>query len=190
MKTIKDRPFNFHRSLVALLALAFAPCAGSAATLHGSSNATVIWVSTPDGIPQHGDAEMANREREFIPPYVVIPVGAQVRFPNDDPFYHSIYSDSSPDPFDIGYYGPGPGKLVTFSQPGIIEVHCHIHASMHATIIVADGPFTIVSKKGAYSLANVPQGKHVVHAWDPDHGERTSTVTMPSADADVTLDLR
>lgn len=188
MKTIKALPFNCPRNVVltAMLAcVAGAPAA--AATVHGTTGAAVVWVSAPDAIPQNGDSEMRNRNRTFIPPYVVVPVGAQVRFPNDDPFYHSIYSDSPADRFDIGYYGPGPGKLVTFSQPGVIDVRCHIHASMHANIIVADGPYALVTN-GAYSLANVPAGTHELHAWDPKNGERTMTVTVPSANADVTVE--
>jgi plastocyanin len=189
MKTIRVRPSSFRRSLLLALLAAATPGIVSAATVHGSTDAAVVWVSAPDAIPQGGDTEMRNRNRTFIPPYVVIPVGAQIRFPNDDPFYHSIYSDSPADTFDIGYYGPGPGKLVTFTQPGILQVHCHIHASMHATIIVADGPYAVASS-GSYTLANVPAGKHTLHAWDPAHGDRTMTVDVPSANADVTLDVR
>ena len=189
MKTTKARPFNFRPSAFLLLLACALPLSARAATVHGSTNAAIVWVSAPDAIPQNGDAEMRNKNRTFIPPYVVIPVGAQVRFPNDDSFYHSIYSDSPADKFDIGYYGPGPGKLVTFMNPGVVEVHCHIHASMHATIVVADGPYALASN-GSYSLANVPAGKHVVHGWDPQHGEWTTTLSVPSANADVTLDVR
>lgn len=189
MKTTKGRPFNFRRSALLLGILFAIPSIASAASVHGTTDAVVVWVSAPDAIPQGGDAEMRNKDRTFIPPYVVVPVGAQVRFPNDDPFYHSIYSDSPADKFDIGYYGTGPGKLVTFTQPGVIDVHCHIHASMHANIIVADGPYALASK-GTYSLENVPTGKHVVHGWDPQHGEWTTNVNVPAASADVTLDVR
>ncbi|HET9029270.1 MAG TPA: hypothetical protein VFN49_03765 [Candidatus Aquilonibacter sp.] len=189
MKTIKVRRFSFRRSLILALVPLFVPALAAAATVHGTTDAAVVWITAPDAVGPEHDAEMRNRNRTFIPPYVVIPVGSQVRFPNDDPFYHSIYSDSAADRFDIGYYGPGPGKLVTFNQPGVVNVRCHIHASMHANIIVADGPYALASN-GTYSIANVPAGKHVVHAWDPDHGERTATVNVPSAAADVTLDVK
>jgi plastocyanin len=189
MKTIKVRRFSFRRSIVLALLACAIPAGASAATIHGNTDAAVVWVSAPGAVPQAGDGEMRNRNRTFIPPYIVIPVGGQIRFPNDDPFYHSIYSDSKADPFDIGYYGPGPGKLVTFNNPGVLDVHCHIHATMHANIIVADGPYAVASN-GTYALSGVPEGKHTLHAWDPQHGERTMTVNVPSADADVTLDVR
>ena len=132
---------------------------------------------------------MRNKEKAFVPDVLVVPVGSSVRFPNEDPFFHSIYSDSKIDPFDIGYYGPGPGKSVLFAQPGVIAVHCHIHASMHATIVVTDGPFA-TSEGGRYEIDGVPPGKHALHAWDPTHGERTLSIVVPANDATVTMDVK
>src|SRR5580658_8784315 len=142
MKTIKALRFS---SLLSTLALALAalPLVTHAATIRGNTDEAVLWVSGQPSAIKPADTEMRNRDRTFIPPYVVIATGSSVTFPNDDPFYHSIYSDSKNDPFDIGYYGNGPGKSVTFTVPGIVDVHCHIHASMHATIIVVDGPYTV-----------------------------------------------
>lgn len=188
MKTIKDRRFNSLPNVALALVCAFAPAAAHAATVHGSTDAAIVWIASQRGLIKEADGEMRNRNRTFIPPYIVIPVGSSVTFPNDDPFYHSIYSDSKIDPFDIGYYGNGPGKSVEFDNPGVVSVHCHIHASMHATIVVADGPYAVASN-GAYSIANVPAGKQTLHAWSPDFGERTFTVEVPNANADVTLDL-
>jgi len=189
MKTIRARRFSFPLSAVAFAAALCAPA--SAATVHGATDAAVLWISTPAAPPPAlaQPAEMRNSSRTFIPPIVVIPAGSSVRFPNDDPFYHSIYSNSPDDPFDIGYYGPGPGKVVEFDKPAVVEVHCHIHASMHAAIVVVDGPSGI-AQNGTYSIANVPAGKYTLHAWDPDHGEQTLQVAVPSASADVTLDVK
>lgn len=190
MKTIKARRFNcLLKGACALASLFLAPLATSAATVHGATDAAVVWIGGLPQMVQAGEFEMRNRERTFVPPFIVVPVGSSIRFPNDDPFYHSIYSDSKLDPFDIGYYGPGPGKSVVFDTPGIIDVHCHIHASMHATIVVADGPYAVAAG-GNYTLANVPAGKFTLHAWIPGSGERTLSVTVPNANADVTLDVR
>jgi plastocyanin len=189
MKTIRVRRFNFRLNVALALALCVAPAMAGAATIHGATDAAVVWIAGLPASVTPGVFEMRNRNRTFIPPFVVVPVGSSIRFPNDDPFYHSIYSDSAADPFDIGYYGPGPGKLVQFNGPGIVDVHCHIHASMHATIVVADGPFAVAAG-GNYTIANVPAGKFTLHAWIPGSGERTLSVTVPNAAADVTLDVR
>jgi plastocyanin len=165
------------------------PLPAFAATIHGSTDADVVWVSAPKAAPKPIDEVITNRTRSFTPPLTVIPVGSTIRFPNEDPFFHSIYSRSPQDPFDIGFYDTGPGKTVPFPNPGVIDLHCHIHASMHATIIVADGPYA-QSANGTYALSGVPAGKYVLHAWDLAHGERTMTVDVPTESAEVTLDIR
>jgi plastocyanin len=189
MRIIKDRRFSFRPSTLALAFAFLAPAWASAATIHGATDAAVVWIGSLPSLVKASDLEMRNRERTFIPPFIVVPVGSSIRFPNDDPFYHSIYSDSKIDPFDIGYYGPGPGKSVVFDNPGVVNVHCHIHASMHATIIVADGPYAVAAG-GTYSLTNVPAGKYTLHSWTPGSDERATSVTVPNANADVTLDVR
>jgi len=182
MKTIKVLLFSFLLSVLQ-------PPGAPAATIHGATDADVVWVSAPKAAPKPVEAILTNKDRSFIPTLTVIPVGSTVRFPNEDPFFHSIYSTSPADPFDIGFYDTGPGKEVPFPNPGVVDVHCHIHASMHATIIVADGPFA-QSANGNYTLSGVPAGKYVLHAWDLAQGERTMTIDVPSENADLTLDIR
>jgi len=131
---------------------------------------------------------MVNHDKTFLPSLLVVPVGSTVRFPNEDPFYHSIYSDSPLDPFDIGYYDTGPGKVVRFAKAAIVNVHCHIHVYMHATIVVVDGPFARADD-GRYRLQGVPSGTYVLHVWDALRGERTQSVRIPSADAKLTINL-
>lgn len=196
MKTIKAPRSSFLRKFATartscsyLAAILLCTAWAHAATIHGTTDAAVVWIAGQPSAVSTADTEMRNRDRTFNPPYVVIPVGSSVRFPNDDPFYHSIYSDSKSDPFDIGYYGNGPGKSVAFNSPGIIDVHCHIHASMHATIIVVDGPYALASN-GSYTLSNVSPGKLTLHTWSPDTDDKTVAVDVANANSDVTLDLR
>jgi plastocyanin len=190
MRTTKVRRFSFLPKIALALGAVLLVCASAnAATIHGATDADVLWVSAPKAAPKPIEGVLTNRNRSFIPPLTVIPVGSTIRFPNEDPFFHSIYSTSPQDPFDIGFYDNGPGKTVPFPNPGIIDVHCHIHASMHATIIVVDGPYA-QSSNGAYTLTDVPAGKYLLHAWDLAHGDRTMTVDVPTESADLTLDIR
>ncbi|MBC5815348.1 MAG: hypothetical protein GIW97_02300, partial [Candidatus Eremiobacteraeota bacterium] len=113
-----------------------------AATVSGNmEHPGVVWISQ-SAPAKAGEFDMRNRDRQFIPELLIVHAGDSVRFPNDDPYYHSIYSVTPQDPFDIGYYGTGPGKVVPFGTFGAIEVRCHINPSMHGTIVVADGPAT------------------------------------------------
>ncbi len=153
--------------------------AASAATYSGTlATAGVAWISDESKpAPSSDIPEMRNTMKTFVPDVLVITAGSTVRFPNDDPFFHSIYSDNGPDDFDIGFYDNGPGKTVSFPKPGVVNVRCHIHGRMHATIIVVDGPWAQThGPSETFTLPNVRPGSHVVHTWTPESGERTTTV--------------
>lgn len=152
-----------HLRLTAALSIAaMFPAHAAAATIAGTApGAVAAWVSGgPPAAPI--SAVMTNAGKRFVPPLVVVPAGSTVRFPNQDPFYHSIFSSEGPDPFDIGFYDTGPGKVVPFPHPGVVRVRCHIHAFMHALIIVTDGPSVLVSN-GNYTFAGLKRGVHTVH---------------------------
>lgn len=161
------------------VAVAMVSPSAIAATVTGEvATPSVVWVST--GVTAAPvTAEMRNVDKMFVPDVLVIPAGSVVRFPNDDPFFHSIYSNSDVDPFDVGFYSTGPGKEFAFFEPGVVDVHCHIHGQMHATIIVVDGPWT-QSNGPAFELDGVPPGPHVLHLWDLTHGERTMRIGLRS----------
>jgi plastocyanin len=163
------------------------PDVARAATVTGTvSAASVVWV-TSAASPRPVAVEMRNVNKTFVPDLLVVPAGSTVRFPNDDPFFHSIYSTSDADPFDIGFYETGPGKDVTFPKAGVLDVHCHIHALMHAVIVVVDGPYANVD--GPFALPDVAPGERVVHAWDAASGLREVRVRVPKRAATVTLPL-
>ncbi len=156
----------------------------TAATVTGSvSSASIVWIAGP--IPKTPVQEMRNSNKTFVPELIVVPIGGTIRFPNDDPFFHSIYSGSDADPFDIGFYEMGPGKDVTFDRAGILDVRCHIHASMHATIVVVDGPY--LRTEGAFSFGNVAPGEITLSAWNAADGLRTQRVRVKKGTAAVAL---
>ncbi len=169
-------------ALAAVLALLFAhPAAAGAATIAVPlPERGVVWVSDPSRPqpPQTVIPTMTNSAKTFVPDLLVIPAGGSVRFPNDDPFYHSVYSTSPIDPFDIGFYDTGPGKTIDFPNPGVVEVHCHIHAMMRATIVVVDGPWALGAGPGIVNVGGVRAGSHAVHEWTLDAGERVQQIDV------------
>lgn len=186
---IKDHRSSYLRSFAFAFLAWITPLAASAATVRGTTGAFAVWITAPEAAPKPATVDVHNKNRTFDPAAIVISQGSTVRFPNDDNFYHSIYSDGNVDPFDIGFYGPGPGKTVDFPKAGIVELHCHVHAYMHGTIIVADGPYALASN-GSYEIDNVPPGKHTLHTWVPLIGEKTYSVIVPTATSSVTFDDR
>jgi plastocyanin len=176
---------------VALLAVSGA--AVSAATVDGTASPdAVVWASplaaTQSGAAAPDTLEIHNINRTFDPDLLVVPVGGSVRFSNDDPFFHSIYSASDADPFDLGFYSIGPGKIVSFLRPGVIRVRCHIHRVMHAVIIIVDGPVTRADpRSGAFKLG-VAAGSYIFHTWDPVAAtEQSATVVVPPNAETLTL---
>lgn len=164
---------------VVFAAIAAAPPAATS-TLNGTLPAPgVVWVSDGSSPAPSVRAAITQKDKTFFPELAVVTAGASVRFRNEDTLDHSVYSVSPADPFDLGIYEPGPGKDVGFPNPGVIEIRCHVHRHMHATLVVVDGPYARVERAGAsWSLRGARTGRHVLHTWTADGGETTKTVDV------------
>jgi plastocyanin len=112
-------------------------------------------------------AEMAQRSYQFAPGLLPVRTGTEVRFPNRDDEYHSVFSYSKARRFDLGRYhrDENPAALV-FDQPGVVKLFCEIHDHMRGTILVLDTPyFQKTDAQGGYRLDNLPAGKWLLRAW-------------------------
>jgi len=67
---------------------------------------------------------------------ITISVGDSIRFKNEDPFFHNIFSLSDLKTFDLGSFPKGQSKTVSFDQPGKVEVECAIHPEMYMEVTV------------------------------------------------------
>jgi plastocyanin len=77
----------------------------------------------------------------FSPNPLTIPVGATVRWTNNDSFPHTVTADDRS--FDSGDINGGGTFTHTFNQAVTISYHCTIHSNMRATIkVVADSTTT------------------------------------------------
>jgi len=110
--------------------------------------------------------EMNHINLQFVPGNLAVIQGTTVDFPNSDPVFHSAFSISKTNPFDLGIYGQGREKFVAFQNPGLVEIFCHIHSHMHAFVLVLENPnFGITSQDGSYTIRDVPNGNYSVKAW-------------------------
>lgn len=115
--------------------------------------------------------EIQQRDREFVPDLAVVPVDATVSFPNMDPIFHDVYSLSKTKSFDLGAYDKGQTRRVIFTKPGIVEVYCHLHPNMAATIVVmANRYYAQPDRDGHYRIPNVPPGHYTLVAWHKSAG--------------------
>lgn len=129
-------------------------------------------------------ARMAQRDTAFAPPLLVIPVGTTVAFPNEDPFFHNVFSYSRPKRFDLGRYPRGESKSVTFDQPGAVKLFCEVHKWMRAAILVVTSPHhAVVAENGSFRIPDVPAGRYTLTIWHFDRGEVERVVDVPAQGA-------
>ena len=62
-----------------------------------------------------------------------------------DPIFHNIFSLSRAKTFDLGSYDQGQTRKVLFPKAGIIDVYCHLHPNMEATIVVTPTNTVLIS---------------------------------------------
>lgn len=123
--------------------------------------------------------EMRQESLRFEPSVLAIPVGTTVGFPNLDPVFHNVFSYSKTRRFDLGRYGQGKSKSVTFDEPGLVEVFCDVHSSMQAFILIVDSDFvTQPANDGSFVIDGVPEGKQTLVVWHPEHGEQEFTIVV------------
>ena len=104
--------------------------------------------------------ELGQKDRRFSPDLVVVPMGSTVSFPNFDPIFHDVFSLSKAKSFDLGNYAQGHTRAVTFSNPGIVFVNCHLHANMAAVIVVTPNRWsTKADASGHFTIPQVPPGQ-------------------------------
>src|ERR1700728_1764651 len=120
-------------------------------------------------------------DRRFMPDLVVVPVGSTVSFPNMDPIFHNIYSLSKPKSFDLGSYDKGETRKVVFPKPGIVQIYCHLHPNMAATVVVTPHRwYARPDANGQYRIPDVPPGKYTVVAWHKAAGFFRKSIVIES----------
>jgi hypothetical protein len=127
----------------------------------------------PPHPPPPRRAAIVQRGERFVPSVTAITTGSTVDFPNEDPFFHNVFSLSRAGSFDLGRYRSGESRSRQFGVAGRIKVFCDIHSQMSALILVLDHPwFTTPQETGTFTLPGLPAGDHTLVAWHERIGER------------------
>jgi plastocyanin len=126
-----------------------------------------------------GPFEMAQADRSFAPPLLIVPVGATVAFPNRDGYYHNVFSPTADAKFDLGLYRGGIAKTATLEKPGVVSVYCNIHPQMSANVLVVANPYYArVGGNGRFEIQRVPRGTWHAVIWSPFAAPARETVQV------------
>jgi plastocyanin len=124
-------------------------------------------------------ARIDQQKRRFSPETLIVEAGSKVSFPNFDPIFHNVFSLSHAKTFDLGNYPMGETRVVTFPEPGIVYVNCHLHSNMSATIVVAPNRWNAkADRDGAFELPDVPPGRYTIVAWHKAAGFFRQQITV------------
>jgi plastocyanin len=132
----------------------------------------VVWL-TPSGastLPRAASDKpryrLVQRNKRFEPALLVVPVGSVVDFPNDDPWFHNVFSLYRGKRFDLGLYQAGAQRSVRFDRIGPSYLFCNIHPEMTGVVLAVDSSmYAISDKSGRYIIGSVPPGRYTMHVW-------------------------
>ncbi|NMM10743.1 MAG: plastocyanin [Polaromonas sp.] len=130
-------------------------------------------------------ATITQEKMQFIPAVTLVPVGAKVRFVNNDPWDHHVRSspagmgqfNATNIGFELRLEGKSEGKPAKFSDVtldksgvlGATLLGCFIHGSMRGYVYASESPWAV--KTNAEGLANfedLPDGAAQVKVWQAD----------------------
>ncbi len=127
-----------------------------------------------------GQFQLDTINKLFVPATLVIPVGSEVSFSNNDDILHNVFSVSAGAEFDLGFYGNGESRSYVFEQPGRVLVNCSVHDSMSANILVLETPYyTQTDAEGRFQIDNLLAGSGVLKIWHPQANLAAHPVTVP-----------
>jgi plastocyanin len=139
---------------------------------HNQQAPAVLWLEPLNGkardvpVVPHEKYTLLQKNKMFSPHLLVVPVGSVVLFPNQDPFFHNVFSLFDGKRFDLGLYEAGSTKEVTFSREGVSYIFCNIHPQMSAVVLALSTPFYgIADANGVFHLHGVPAGEYEMHVW-------------------------
>jgi hemoglobin len=125
--------------------------------------------------PRHRVVEQRNRQ--FAPHVLVVPVGSTVSFPNFDGVYHNVFSRSEVKSFDLGLYKAGQEREITFDKEGIVRIGCNLHANMSAVVAVVSAPYyAVTDARGHFAFRSLKPGAYRLRAYSEGRDEPTVQV--------------
>ena len=157
----------------------------------------------PNGQPTKGPIkfswpyQVAQQNIQFNPFVLIVPVGAEVAFPNFDKVRHHVYSFSAGNKFELKLYGREENRVVKLPAVGVAAIGCNIHDQMVGFIKVVDTAYAAKSDAaGNAVIRGLPEGPVVARIWQPylrapkNEKTLTTTVVRGAVRETATIELR
>ena len=111
---------------------------------------------------------VSQKNIQFHPFLSIVPVGADVSFPNLDPTKHHVYSFSPAKRFELKLFAKDQSRTVHFDKAGVVALGCNIHDQMSAFIVVTDSVWTArTNAQGMATFGDAPNAPARLTAWHP-----------------------
>lgn len=141
-------------------------------SIEKDASRVVVWlvpleaVQTVRVTKQRPHYRLVQRNKRFEPGLLVVPVGSVVDFPNEDPWFHNVFSLYRGKRFDLGLYQAGAQRSVRFDRIGPSYLFCNIHPEMTGVVLAVDSElFAVTDRNGRYVIAGVAPGRYALHVW-------------------------
>ena len=134
---------------------------------------------------------LTNTRCAFSPRIVAGEVGQQLEIRNDDPVMHNTHISMGPRTFvNVAMIPASRPVEKPLKQPGIYLVKCDAHKFMRATVLAFTHPFfSVTDDTGAFQIAQLTPGEHVVRVWHDTLGTFQQRVTIPTrGEATITIE--
>jgi len=144
---------------------------------------------------------IVQRDIHFVPAMTAVPVGATVRFSNEDPYDHHLRSEpggplgtvAPAKEFEMRLPAASGDKVAStelkFYRPGAIVLGCHLHSSMRGHLFVSETPWVAVTDASGHAvIADVPDGAADLRAWSPEQLVDQPTATRQVSGSDVAFE--
>lgn len=128
----------------------------------------------------------------FTPHVLPVLVGTTINFGNSDNVQHNVFSPSRGQKFNLGTFGEGIVREVTFTSPGVVAILCNVHAEMSAYIVVLENPyFVLTGPDGTFTIPDVPPGEYTITTWHEKLRDSSQKITINDGETiNINFELR
>ncbi len=145
----------------------------------------LVYVEKVPGTFHSGNTKMDQKNKMFVPYLLPVVQGTTVEFHNSDNLQHNVFGVGA-DEFNLGTYGGGASKGITFNKLGEVDILCNVHPEMAGYIIVLQNSyFAKPDSGGKFRISDVPPGDYVLRFWYEGKTKKQNVKVLAKGDVSV-----